>query len=84
MSFGDAWKQAFNDSVGEVHPQYKTRCENIEARNAFFFFSNLNLCNEDRRNQGLGTRASLASGLEVRLGSRQKLDASHADRQRTS
>ena len=27
MSVGDAWKQAFNDTVGEVHPQYNNKMQ---------------------------------------------------------
>ena len=62
MSLGDALKHAFNDRVGEVHPQYKQQCDNIEVLNDSALSS---------KRFGIGAiktfGASLAPWLEQRL-----------------
>ena len=42
MSHTDAWKQTFNDSAGEVLPQYKQQCNHVEVLNDIALSLNMN------------------------------------------
>ena len=67
MSLGDAWKQAFSDRVGEVHPQYKQQCKNTKVLDdSAPSFKKYELGST----KNLGAGATFASAVEHRLDSR--------------
>ena len=77
MSHTDEWKQAFNDSAGEVLPQYKQQCNHVEVLNDIALSLNMN--EKKGCNQDLGARAAHGPWLEKCLGKGCGVDIAHAD-----